>query len=333
MKGVRTSIVAAALLCAAASAGAVAGEKESRCLLNVGQSRGKVLIEETSSSASSDSGSLGDDARSENTTDFQLRMRPGGAHDFLCAVKSKAHGMQFPVLKVLSEGFGEKGMHKGVCALVSSSGVLLNHRHGAEIDSADWVIRFNDAEVGGALREYVGERDDMRILNGNMDRQIFLENPPLQLNNRTLYVLQRVYPFSDKEHWQYLQQHIASRPDLHFVVGNNQVEEVAKSVLGEAFSGNVGASKLTTGWIGGMLALSLCEEVRAYGFPETSDSAAAPHHYYGSMVNGSASENFIHYSAAGEKLLWRALATNDDVDSTAVAVVPGFHNLACEDTV
>eukprot|EP00971_Amphidinium_carterae_P247511 4914717-Amphidinium_carterae.1 len=47
-------------------------------------------------------------------------------------------------------------------------------------------------------------------------------------------------------------------------------------------------------------------------------------------AQGSADKNDIHVSASAEKLLWRTMATNDDVDSTSVAVVPGFRQLNCD---
>eukprot|EP00971_Amphidinium_carterae_P135067 2676869-Amphidinium_carterae.1 len=71
------------------------------------------------------------------------------------------------------------------CAVVSNSGVLLNHKHGAEIDAADLVIRYNDAVIGGDLQEYVGTKDDIRILNAAFNQKLFDAEPPMELNNHT----------------------------------------------------------------------------------------------------------------------------------------------------
>ena len=52
------------------------------------------------------------------------------------------------------------------CALVGSSGSLLYDRFGAEIDSADLIIRFNNAPTIGFER-VVGSRTDVRLLNSH----------------------------------------------------------------------------------------------------------------------------------------------------------------------
>lgn len=52
----------------------------------------------------------------------------------------------------------------GRCAIVGSSGALLHDRRGAEIDSHDFVVRFNNAPVEG-YEAVVGARTDLRLFN------------------------------------------------------------------------------------------------------------------------------------------------------------------------
>eukprot|EP00971_Amphidinium_carterae_P177922 3528711-Amphidinium_carterae.1 len=92
----------------------------------------------------------------------------------------------------------------------------------------------------------------------------------------------------------------------------------------------------TTGFYGVMLMTTLCEEVSAYGFPESQGSREAPFHYYGSLATGSASVNAedVHKTfAPHEKLFYVAMALNADANVTDVAVLPGFAGLQCDSAV
>mmetsp|Transcript_20167 Transcript_20167/g.36527 ORF Transcript_20167/g.36527 Transcript_20167/m.36527 type:complete len:318 (+) Transcript_20167:61-1014(+) len=272
-----------------------------------------------------------DNVVSVTEEEVQPRLQVTGVNELLCPVQRKALRSAFMVLKRLYTEFNWTRYPRD-CALVSNSGVLLNHKHGAEIDAAELVIRFNDAEIGSSWRDNVGVRDDIRILNAGFNTELFdITHPRLDMRNDTLYVLQRVYPFESggMQLYAQIQKNMEAVP-WHIVAdSSNNAELVAKLVVRTAFGGKIPEATLTTGTIGGMMALALCEEVRAYGFPETSDSQNAPFHYYGELQYGSASNNSRHVSASAEKMLWRTLATNADVESTAVAVVPGFSKLNC----
>eukprot|EP00971_Amphidinium_carterae_P259978 5158196-Amphidinium_carterae.1 len=226
----------------------------------------------------------------------QPRLRVTGVNELLCPVQQKAIRSAFGVLKRLYNEFNWTRYPRR-CALVSNSGVLLNHKHGAEIDSAELVIRFNDAVTGGELVDYVGEKDDVRILNYGFDFDFFnSSNQRLNLSNDTLYVLQKVYPFESGGLQTYAQlvKNMEASPWHIMADSGNNAERVAKLVVSRAFGGEVPQSKLTTGTLGGFLALAMCDEVRAYGFPETKDSPTAPFHYYGKLQYGSASNNSVH---------------------------------------
>jgi hypothetical protein len=62
-------------------------------------------------------------------------------------------------------------------AIVGSSGILLNHKLGDEINNHDFIVRFNAAPTGG-FEEFVGNRTDFRCMNthtyaGTTDRSRF----------------------------------------------------------------------------------------------------------------------------------------------------------------
>mmetsp|Transcript_42830 Transcript_42830/g.98197 ORF Transcript_42830/g.98197 Transcript_42830/m.98197 type:complete len:372 (+) Transcript_42830:99-1214(+) len=261
-----------------------------------------------------------------------LVVQSGKTSDWLCPLKRAAADIaaSSEVTKALLQHFGMSERPK-TCAVVSNSGVLLNHTHGKDIDAADLVFRFNDAEVGGALAEHVGERDDVRILNGNFQYGLFWPRAAMALNNRTFYIMQRLDPSNDDGTYEALDEKFRERPWLHVVPGRNEAKELSMEALVTAFG--AGARNPTTGFQGGITALGVCDEVLAFGFPETPNSPAAPFHYFGDLKQGSASQNEVHATAKREKLFWRGIAANSDVDSTDIAAVPGFRKLQCEEEV
>mmetsp|Transcript_10771 Transcript_10771/g.24604 ORF Transcript_10771/g.24604 Transcript_10771/m.24604 type:complete len:349 (+) Transcript_10771:134-1180(+) len=223
----------------------------------------------------------------------------------------------------------------GRCAVVSNSGVMLSHQHGAEIDAADLIFRFNDAEIGGNLSAAVGSRDDVRFLNN-----MFLRNMSRFLakgtsGESTLYVFQRFKPHDEFMYFQDMMEVQKKHRDLHMLLGSDTVELLGKDIMQSAYGSNFSSGGIfTTGWMGVLIAMSMCDEVRAYGFPGSHNSSSAPFHYFGALRSGSADVNEDHGAAADmEKALYRALALNDDVNTTDVVVLPGLRKLQCEQSV
>mmetsp|Transcript_45782 Transcript_45782/g.106332 ORF Transcript_45782/g.106332 Transcript_45782/m.106332 type:complete len:330 (-) Transcript_45782:34-1023(-) len=207
------------------------------------------------------------------------------------------------------------------CSVVSNSGALLAHKHGLAIDKdSDLVFRFNDAQIGGELLENVGSRDDVRILN-------------FKLSGFGWHGNGRIDRFS------------SPNTTTHFPVVVSKAAEIlsgpaklAEQMMESAFGHLTGPGKQhTTGLEGVLLAMILCDQVWAYGFPATQNSAQAPFHYFGDMKHGSANENpeRMHAKVAAlEKSLYNMLAINAEVNASDVAVLPGLSALSChEDNV
>mmetsp|Transcript_17070 Transcript_17070/g.39846 ORF Transcript_17070/g.39846 Transcript_17070/m.39846 type:complete len:345 (-) Transcript_17070:49-1083(-) len=202
------------------------------------------------------------------------------------------------------------------CAVVSNSGVLLHHKHGASIDApeTDLVFRFNDAQIGGELTDHVGSRDDIRILNfmlsgfGGPDKKFDHYVSPNTSTEFPVFVPRRAAVLKDPL-------------------------KVAETMMRGTFGDMDGPGRAqTTGLQGVLLAMSLCEQVFAYGFPDTENSAHAPFHYFGKMQHGSANVNpeQVHAKVAHlEKRLYTMMAINSDVNASDVAVIPGFRTLQC----
>jgi len=213
------------------------------------------------------------------------------------------------------------------CAVVSNSGVLLKHHYGEEIDAADLVIRFNDAQVGGDVKEAVGSRDDIRVLN-HIEGSKAVKDPG-SLNNQTLYILMRIH-MEEVE----AASSVSASSDAHLVLIPNrkQMDDASREAVMKSIpNGTSIQGFLTTGFYGLVLAMSACDEVRAYGFADTDASSDAPFHYYGALKTGSARSNPepVHRNASREKDFWNMVAVNGDVNYTDVTIIPGFSRLGC----
>lgn len=207
------------------------------------------------------------------------------------------------------------------CAVVSNSGVLLNYQYGEEIDSADMVFRFNDAAVGGEFLKFVGERDDIRIVNGEFGQRVLKEK--MTLTPGTEYVILRPLPRQLDDALRAQDRH----EEAHIVLGNPKLGGSTTPLLFRMFGNEKGMA--TSGFLGVGLAMTLCDEVRAYGFAETPMSHRSTFHYYGDQRSGQADRNPQHKLAAKEKQFWRMVALNDNVNTTDVSVLPGTRKLNC----
>mmetsp|Transcript_63078 Transcript_63078/g.150337 ORF Transcript_63078/g.150337 Transcript_63078/m.150337 type:complete len:634 (-) Transcript_63078:305-2206(-) len=253
---------------------------------------------------------------------------PVDVHDIFCPLVSaaKAFGLN-KVTRLRGEGGAAHATagelpKAGKCAVVSNSGVLLNHKHGQEIDSADMVFRFNDAMIGGEFTETVGERDDIRIVNGEFGERVL--QGEMKVEPGTEYVILRPLHKQLDQATEAQGEH----EEAHIVLGSGQLAKSAMPLLSHFYQEGL-KGMLTSGFLGIGLALTLCDEVRAYGFADTPGSDAAPFHYFGDKKEGSANRNPQHRLANKEREFWRKVSLNADVNTTDVSVLPGVRQLRC----
>jgi alpha-N-acetyl-neuraminate alpha-2,8-sialyltransferase (sialyltransferase 8B)/alpha-N-acetyl-neuraminate alpha-2,8-sialyltransferase (sialyltransferase 8D) len=228
---------------------------------------------------------------------------------------------------------------KGTCAVVGSSGVLLMHSYGTEIDEAAKVFRFNTAPVEG-LEQYVGQKDNHRFVNEkvldlwsqNVNVSMFSHNVTYTASC-TLCKLGTDYRVTPDVYKRRVMATSFAHPNLQLYASDLTLESKVQDFIKRVYKLDDSPAGVTTGAIGMALALSLCDEVKAYGLAATPYDDVVPYHYWEPSSTIRTTEHH-HGSILAEKDLWMRLATNppEDVGDTGVAVLPGFSSLTCSTT-
>mmetsp|Transcript_58020 Transcript_58020/g.138109 ORF Transcript_58020/g.138109 Transcript_58020/m.138109 type:complete len:302 (+) Transcript_58020:92-997(+) len=246
---------------------------------------------------------------------------PVTKEDAICRIRNSlalkhVQSITQPELDLLS-ALSRKGLMGSSCALVSNSGMLSKFELGSKIDSADLVMRFNEAPLHG-YETHVGARDDIRFVNMHWGPNVLMNNTfP---SKDVIYI--NVLAAGFDVYWRRLGER---RPDLQvFQVQLWQLDtltETLRDIYGvQAFKGHI--SLPTSGAVGMALALSMCGHLEAYGMARawTEDEESTPYHYY--EPGGSARGNDHHQTFYAEKGLWRFMADDTTlVDNSSTAVI------------
>merc|ERR1740117_2007284 len=166
------------------------------------------------------------------------------------------------------------------CAVVSSSGVLSAHHHGGFIDSADVVIRFNAAPTDG-FESVVGSKEGIRLVNNQFipralgkvssvrDQEVLDKHSELYtVHSNTSYV---VVPMDTVPHVSEFRRSFPET-ELYFLdeFVQNAVSRAVRDIYGETVESATGVSFIpTTGAIGMVIAMTLCDTVLAFGMAAT----------------------------------------------------------------
>ena len=149
------------------------------------------------------------------------------------------------------------------CAIVGSSGIVLSFEHGKEIDSHDFVMRFNSAPTKG-FEKHVGSFTTHRITNTQnwAFRERDDENLLIHLRAKSAVIgLFYNYRSKSRRKKEWIPHLWAFDP--------NYVEFVAHSLTFMA----------TSGLYGIMIAMQRCREVNIYGFHVATKQGALYHYY------------------------------------------------------
>jgi hypothetical protein len=229
-------------------------------------------------------------------------------------------------------GHLEKGK-KPKCAVVSNSGVLRQYRYEDAIDSADLVLRFNDAPLK-SWKKFVGTKESIRLVNGQFPKFV-------KENRVATHSVQKdaLYGIVAQGEVPYLGALRERYPTTDIRVVDESLLKDFEQFLWSTYDGNwfhnSGFSmRPTTGAIGMLLAFSLCDEVLAYGMAASPKAAWSKYHYYAEDEKWSgqkANENNWHQTFAAEKDLWKKLASlSSDTAKTDIAIFPGFSQMKCD---
>mmetsp|Transcript_55060 Transcript_55060/g.101925 ORF Transcript_55060/g.101925 Transcript_55060/m.101925 type:complete len:369 (-) Transcript_55060:199-1305(-) len=227
--------------------------------------------------------------------------------------------------------------HYGTCAVVSNSGVLDLHSHGRNIDTADAVFRFNLAPAGQKYYDTVGKKETIRLINDRAAQESLTKMPAdvsfdtveqaviVPFAEPTLEVLKDIQSFQEQhEHVRLL---LLEQRTLE------EGEQLLKAIYDTHWFHDGVSFKPTSGFVGMLFALSVCDTVHAYGMAATPRSDYSAYHYYKSgKEHGKkeADENGWHKTFPAEKDLWRRLAVNkESLDQSDWVEMPGFSEVSC----
>nr|GEW36447.1 beta-1,6-galactosyltransferase GALT29A-like [Tanacetum cinerariifolium] len=176
------------------------------------------------------------------------------------------------------------------CAVVGNSGILLKSELGGEIDGHEFVIRLNNARIGG-FEKFVGSKTGLSFMNSNILHLCsrrggcfchpYGENVPIMM-----YMSQPVhfldYAVCNSSHKVGL---MITDPGLDVLCARivkyysvkRFVKETGKSL--EEWSGTHGGAEFhySSGMQAVMFALGVCDKVSIFGFGK---SDLAKHHYH-----------------------------------------------------
>ncbi|ROL01472.1 Alpha-2,8-sialyltransferase 8F [Anabarilius grahami] len=197
---------------------------------------------------------------------------------------TKTYKMTAELHSMLPEDIPWSGQRLDRCAVVGSGGILKNSSCGREIDSADFVIRFNLAAVNDSD---VGMKTDLITVNPSQIRFKNLGTNPDPLlekvsvyGNASLIMPAFAYTFCTSQSIKTLKVLQPIRPQQPVVFFSpSYLRTLDRFWKGRGLR----EVRLSTGFMLISTALELCEHVHVYGFwPFSSDlqERPVPYHYY-----------------------------------------------------
>ncbi|XP_078620721.1 alpha-N-acetyl-neuraminyl-2,3-beta-galactosyl-1,3-N-acetyl-galactosaminide alpha-2,6-sialyltransferase-like [Branchiostoma floridae x Branchiostoma japonicum] len=176
-------------------------------------------------------------------------------------------------------------LHCKVCALVSTSGHVLNYTAGQEIDQTDCVIRMNNSPVNG-FTKHVGTRTTVRVVTHSSFVYAFNEITNITLNEKRSKVV--VWGPDDT-----MRTDGTGKTYNHLFKMANDSKDVEFYMLTpgrmhyshQLFDKETGLKRdsrheifLSTGWFTMILATEMCDHVKVYGMSSV-DSCRDPKVY------------------------------------------------------
>ncbi|KAJ8003540.1 hypothetical protein DPEC_G00149410 [Dallia pectoralis] len=240
-------------------------------------------------------------------------------------------------LRPLEELSGEGSKFRS-CAVVSSAGAMLHSSLGKEIDSHDAVLRFNSAPTVG-YEDDVGNKTTIRIINSQIPAL-----PRYGFNTSSLYQgislvawdpapysvdLFRWYRYPDYDLFTPYKERRRLHPTQPFYILHPKFIWQLWDVIQGNTQENIQPNPPSSGFIGILLMMSLCEEVHVYEYiPSLRQTDLCHYHerYYDAACTLGAYHPLLY-----EKLLVQRMntASLQDLKTRGKVTLPGFSTFDC----